>query len=70
MLIETEEAPPPKNRVTTSVAKFLAKADGKSEMTRMIYATKYPGIRPEDSVRGTKIKGQKAAPMFQDVVAQ
>jgi hypothetical protein len=70
MLIETEEAPPPKNRVTTSVAKFLAKAEGNSEMTRMMYATKYPGIRPEDSVRGTKIKGQKAAPMFQDVVAQ
>lgn len=70
ILIETEEAPPPKNLVTTSVAKFCAKADGKSEMTKITYATKYPGMRPEASVRGTKISGQKAAPMFQEVVAQ
>ena len=70
ILIAVEEAPPPKNRVTMSVAKFFANADGKSEMTRSIYATKYPGMRPEDSVRGTKISGQKAAPMFQEVVAQ
>lgn len=70
ILIETEEAPPPKNRVTTSVAKLFANADGKSEITRITYATKYPGIRPEASVRGTKINGQKAAPMFQEVVAQ
>lgn len=27
-------------------------------------------MRPEVSVRGTNIKGQKAAPMFHDVVAQ
>lgn len=70
MLIETDEAPPPKKRVTTNVAKLFAKADGKSEMIRMIYATKYPGMRPDDSVRGTKINGQNAAPIFQDVVAQ
>lgn len=70
MLIETDEAPPPKKRVTTNVAKFFANADGNSEMIRMIYATKYPGIRPDDSVRGTKIKGQNAAPIFHDVVAQ
>lgn len=36
MLIETEEAPPPKNRVTTKVAKFYANADPNSEMTKMI----------------------------------
>lgn len=70
ILIDTEDAPPPKNRVTTSVAKFCAKAEGKREITRMKYATKYPGMRPEDSVRGTKMSGQNAAPMFQDVVAQ
>lgn len=35
----------------------------------MKYAIKYPGIRPEDSVNGTKIKGQNAAPIFQDAVA-
>lgn len=69
MLIDTEEAPPPKNRVTTSVAKFCAKAEGNSETTRMKYAIKYPGIRPEDSVNGTNIRGQNAAPIFQDVVA-
>ena len=70
ILIETEEAPPPKNRVTTRVAKFFANADGKSEMTKIMYAIKYPGIRPEDSVIGTKTSGQKAAPRFQEVVAQ
>jgi hypothetical protein len=70
MLIETEEAPPPKNLVTTRVAKFFANADGKRDMTRITYATKYPGMRPEASVRGTKISGQKAAPIFQEVVAQ
>jgi len=70
MFIETDEAPPPKNRVTTNVAKFFAKAEGKREMTRMMYATKYPGMRPDDSVRGTKINGQKAAPIFHEVVAQ
>lgn len=70
MLMETDEAPPPKNRVTTKVAKFFAKAEGKSEITRTTYATKYPGMRPDDSVSGTKISGQKAAPMFQEVVAQ
>lgn len=70
MLMETDEAPPPKNRVTTKVAKFFAKAEGKSEITNTTYATKYPGMRPDDSVSGTKISGQKAAPMFQEVVAQ
>lgn len=70
MLIATDEAPPPKNRVTTRVAKFWAKADGNSEMTRMVYATKYPGMRPDDSVKGTNINGQKAAPIFHEVVAQ
>jgi hypothetical protein len=70
MLMATEEAPPPKNRVTTNVAKFWANADGNSETTRMKYATKYPGMRPDDSVKGTKMSGQKAAPMFQEVVAQ
>lgn len=69
MLIDTEDAPPPKNRVTTKVAKFCAKAEGNRDMTRMKYATKYPGIRPEDSVNGTKIRGQNAAPIFQDAVA-
>lgn len=34
------------------------------------WLTKYPGIRPEFSVMGTKINGQNAAPMFQLVVAQ
>jgi hypothetical protein len=70
MLIETDDAPPPKKRVTIIVAKFWAKADPNSVATRIIYETKYPGMRPEDSVRGTKINGQKAAPMFQEVVAQ
>lgn len=70
ILIETDDAPPPKKRVTTSVAKFCANADGNKETTRMKYATKYPGIRPEDSVSGTNRRGQKAAPIFQDVVAQ
>lgn len=70
MLMDTDEAPPPKNRVTTSVAKFCAKADGNSDTMRRKYATKYPGMRPDASVNGTKMSGQKAAPMFQDVVAQ
>lgn len=70
ILIDTDEAPPPKNRVTMSVAKLCANADPKRVATRITYATKYPGMRPEDSVRGTKISGQKAAPIFQDVVAQ
>jgi len=69
ILIDTEEAPPPKNRVTTSVAKFCANAEGKSDTTSMKYATKYPGIRPDDSVSGTKIRGQNAAPIFHEVVA-
>lgn len=30
----------------------------------------YPGILPFDSVRGTKISGHTAAPMFHDTVAQ
>lgn len=30
----------------------------------------YPGIRPLDSVRGTKTNGHMAAPIFQDTVAQ
>lgn len=40
MLMETDDAPPPKNRVTTNVAKFCAKADGNNEIIRIIYATK------------------------------
>ena len=39
MLILTEEAPPPKNRVTTIVAKFGAKAEGKSQMMKRMYET-------------------------------
>lgn len=70
ILIDTDEAPPPKNLVTSIVAKFCAKAEPKSVAIRMIYATKYPGMRPDDSVRGTKMSGQKAAPMFHEVVAQ
>lgn len=70
MLMDTDDAPPPKNRVTTNVAKFGANADGNSEMIKMTYETKYPGMRPDDSVKGTKMSGQNAAPMFQDVVAQ
>lgn len=36
ILIETEEAPPPKNLVTTKVAKLFAKADGNNDITRII----------------------------------
>lgn len=39
-------------------------------MIKKPYAMKYPGIRPEDSVNGTKRSGQNAAPIFHDVVAQ
>lgn len=30
----------------------------------------YPGMRPLDSVKGTKINGHNAAPKFHDTVAQ
>ena len=36
IFIETEEAPPPKNLVTTRVAKFWAKAEGKRKISKMI----------------------------------
>lgn len=36
MLMLTEEAPPPKNRVTMSVAKFGANADGISHIRKRI----------------------------------
>jgi hypothetical protein len=40
ILILTEEAPPPKNLVTTSVAKLFANAEPKSVAIRIMYATK------------------------------
>lgn len=40
-LIATLEAPPPKNLVTTRVAKFGAKADGNSQITNRMYDMKY-----------------------------
>lgn len=84
--METDEAPPPKKRVTTKVAKLLAKAEPKRKSSKTMYATllsisderisdyraltKYPGIRPVFSVNGTKSRGNKAAPTFQLAVAQ
>lgn len=35
MFIDTEDAPPPKKRVTTRVAEFSANADGNNETTGM-----------------------------------
>lgn len=70
IFMTTEDAPPPKNRVMSIVAKFCAKAEPKRLATKMIYAPTYPGIPPLLSVMGTKTKGQKAAPIFQLVVAQ
>ena len=70
MLIATDEAPPPKNRHMTIVWKFCATPHGMRKIRKTIYAPKYPGIRPEVSVRGTKSNGTKAAPIFQDVVAK
>lgn len=70
ILIETDDAPPRKRRSTAKVAKFRAKADGKKEITRIKYETKEPGMRPDDSVSGTKMSGQIAVPIFQEVAAQ
>jgi hypothetical protein len=38
ILIDTDEAPPPKNLVTTSVAKLFAKADPNRKSSKMMYA--------------------------------
>ena len=42
MLMETEDAPPPKKRVTTRVAKLSAKADPKRNSSKTMYATCMP----------------------------
>ena len=39
MLIATDDAPPPKNLVTTRVAKLFANADPKRKISNMMYAT-------------------------------
>jgi hypothetical protein len=39
ILIATDDAPPPKNLVTTKVAKLSANADAKRENSKMMYAT-------------------------------
>jgi hypothetical protein len=39
MLIDTEDAPPPKNLVTTRVAKLSAKAEPNKKSSKIMYAT-------------------------------
>ena len=69
MLIVEAAAPPPKNLVTTNVAKFCANAEGNREITRIEYPKKYPGLRPHDSDNGTNIGGRNAAPNWKVIVA-
>lgn len=68
MFMVDAAAPPPKNRVTTRVAKFGAKADGKRHITWIAYPKPYAGVRPHDSDSGTKTGGKTAAPIWNDIV--